>query len=118
MITVINVTITGLFFANLPSFTQRLKYEKKKRSSHEGYFSRLGLLIPSLSRLLCYVMLYNITLHKCKKNEVDLIYTLVKFTNKSIKLETNNRPPSIIMTTLNRSVQVSEAPLQLPGLSR
>lgn len=30
MITVINVTITGLFFANLPSFTQRLKYEKKK----------------------------------------------------------------------------------------
>lgn len=62
MITVINVTLTGLFFANLPSFTQRLKYEKKKkkRSCHEGYFSRLGLLIPSLSRLLCYAMLYNI----------------------------------------------------------
>lgn len=31
VITVINVTITGLFFANLPSFTQRLKYEKKKK---------------------------------------------------------------------------------------
>lgn len=67
MITMINITIIGLFFANLPSFTQRLKYEKE-RSCHEGYFSRFGLLIPSLSRLLCYAMLYNITLHKCMKN--------------------------------------------------
>lgn len=48
---------------------------RKKRSCHEGYFSRFGLLIPSLSRLLCYAMLYNITLHKCKKNEVDYIYS-------------------------------------------